>query len=75
MAIDTSYAQRFSDWIVQQLSDRNTEALLHYRQLMPDAPPSRPSPATNTYCRFSAPWVPLAPKLGHRHVIAAFVIT
>jgi len=42
MAIDTSYAQRFSDWIAQQLKARNTEALLDYRQQHPDAVQAQP---------------------------------
>jgi 4,5-DOPA dioxygenase extradiol len=42
MAIDTSYAQRFSDWIAQQLEAGNTEALLDYRQQHPDAVQAQP---------------------------------
>lgn len=42
MAIDTSYAQRFSDWVVQQLEAGNTEALLDYRQQHPDAVQAQP---------------------------------
>jgi 4,5-DOPA dioxygenase extradiol len=42
MAIDTSYVQRFSGWIAQQLDERNTEALLDYRQQHPDAMQAQP---------------------------------
>jgi 4,5-DOPA dioxygenase extradiol len=42
MGIDTSYAQRFSDWIAQQLEARNIEALLDYRQQHPDAEQAQP---------------------------------
>lgn len=35
--IDCSYAQRFSDWVQEQLSNGETEALLKYRQCHPDA--------------------------------------
>ncbi len=42
MAIDTSYAQRFSDWIAQQLEAGNAEALLDYRQKNPDAVQAQP---------------------------------
>ncbi len=42
MAIDTSYAQRFSCWIAQQLEAGNTEALLDYRQQHPDAVQAQP---------------------------------
>ena len=42
MAIDTSYAKRFSDWIAQQLEAGSTEALLDYRQLHPDAVQAQP---------------------------------
>ena len=41
-AIDTSYAQRFSDWVDLQLSSGHVEALLHYRQCQPDAERSHP---------------------------------
>jgi 4,5-DOPA dioxygenase extradiol len=42
MAIDTSYAERFSDWVAQQLDARNTEALLDYRRQHPDAAQAQP---------------------------------
>ncbi|MFM8278087.1 MAG: DODA-type extradiol aromatic ring-opening family dioxygenase [Cyanobium sp.] len=42
MAIDTSYAKRFSDWVAQRLDERNTEALLDYRQQHPDAMQAQP---------------------------------
>ena len=42
MAIDPSYARRFSDWIAQQLEAVNTEALLDYRQQHPDAVQAQP---------------------------------
>lgn len=42
MAIDTSYAERFSDWVAQQLEERTTEALLDYRQQHPDALQAQP---------------------------------
>ena len=42
MAIDTSYARRFSDWIAQQLEAGNAEALLDYRQKNPDAVQAQP---------------------------------
>ncbi|MCT0230959.1 dioxygenase [Synechococcus sp. CS-1324] len=35
--VDTSYAQRFSDWVDKQLSSGQVEALLHYREHQPDA--------------------------------------
>ncbi len=35
--VDTSYAQRFSDWVAEQLSAGQVEALLHARQQHPDA--------------------------------------
>nr|WP_255441540.1 MULTISPECIES: class III extradiol ring-cleavage dioxygenase [unclassified Synechococcus] len=41
-AVDTSYAQRFSDWVDAQLSCGHVEALLHYRQRHPDAERSHP---------------------------------
>ena len=40
--IDTSYAQRFSDWVEAQLSGGQLEALLHYRQQHPDARQAQP---------------------------------
>jgi 4,5-DOPA dioxygenase extradiol len=42
MAIDTSYAERFSDWVAQQLDERTTEALLDYRRHHPDALQAHP---------------------------------
>lgn len=42
MAIDTSYAQRFSDWVHDQLIARDEEALLGYRQHHPDAVRAQP---------------------------------
>ena len=42
MAIDTSCAERFSDWVAQQLDERNTEAMFDYRRQHPDAPQSQP---------------------------------
>lgn len=42
MAIDTSYARRFSDWVAEQLEAGNTEALLDYRQQHPDAVQAQP---------------------------------
>ena len=42
MAIDTSYAERFSDWVAQQLDERNTEALLDYRRQHPEALQAQP---------------------------------
>jgi 4,5-DOPA dioxygenase extradiol len=41
-AVDTSYAQRFSDWVDAQLSVGHVEALLHYRQRQPDAERAHP---------------------------------
>lgn len=41
-AVDTSYAQRFSDWVAAQLSTGQVEALLHYRQRQPDAERTHP---------------------------------
>ena len=41
-AIDITYAERFSGWIAQQLTEWNIEALLHYRQLHPDAVQAQP---------------------------------
>jgi 4,5-DOPA dioxygenase extradiol len=41
-AVDTSYAQRFSDWVDEQLSGGQVEPLLHYRQRHPDAERSHP---------------------------------
>ena len=40
--VDTSYAQRFSGWVAEQLSAGQVEALLHYRQQHPDALLSHP---------------------------------
>jgi hypothetical protein len=55
MAIDTSYAERFSDWVAQQLDERNTEALLDYRRQHPDALPGpRPEPERSTRGRTAA---------------------
>ena len=34
---DTSYAQRFSGWVAEQLSAGQVEALLYVRQQHPDA--------------------------------------
>jgi 4,5-DOPA dioxygenase extradiol len=42
MTIDTSYAERFSDWVAQQLDERNTEAMLDYRRQHPDALQAQP---------------------------------
>jgi 4,5-DOPA dioxygenase extradiol len=42
MAIDTSYAKRFSDGVAQRLHERDTEALLDYRQQHPDAMQAQP---------------------------------
>jgi 4,5-DOPA dioxygenase extradiol len=39
---DTSYAQRFSDWVAEQLSSGQVEALLHVRQQHPDARQAHP---------------------------------
>lgn len=41
-AIDSSYAQRFSDWIHGQLMSGNTGALLDYRHRHPDAQRAQP---------------------------------
>lgn len=40
--VDTSYAQRFSDWVDAQLSGGHVEALLHYRECQPDAEHAHP---------------------------------
>ena len=40
--VDTSYAQRFSDWVDAQLSSGQLEALLHYRQRHADALRAQP---------------------------------
>jgi 4,5-DOPA dioxygenase extradiol len=45
-AIDTSYAQRFADWIAEQLREGNREALLDYRQSHSDARRPGPGPCT-----------------------------
>ena len=42
LAIDSSYAQRFSDWIQGQLISGNTSALLDYRQRQSDALRAQP---------------------------------
>ncbi len=42
MAIDTSYAQRFSDWVHHRLIAGDTDALLGYRQLHPNALHAQP---------------------------------
>jgi 4,5-DOPA dioxygenase extradiol len=42
MAIDTSYAQRFSDWVHERLIAGDKEALLGYRQHHPDASRAQP---------------------------------
>jgi len=41
-AVDTSYAQRFSDWVAAQLSSGQVEPLLHYRDRQPDAELAHP---------------------------------
>lgn len=41
-AVDTSYAQRFSDWVHDRLIAGDEEALLGYRQLHPDASRAQP---------------------------------
>lgn len=41
-AVDTSYAQRCSDWVDVQLSGGHVEALLHYRKCQPDTERSHP---------------------------------
>lgn len=41
-AVDTSYAQRFSDWVDERLSSGQVEALLHYRDCQPDAERAHP---------------------------------
>ncbi len=41
-AVDTSYAQRFSDWVDVQLSSGQVKALLHYRERQPDAERAHP---------------------------------
>ena len=41
-SIDSSYAQRFSDWIHGRLIHRDIPALLHYRQGQPDALRAQP---------------------------------
>ena len=41
-AVDTSYAQRFSDWVHDRLIAGDEEALLGYRQLHPDAARAQP---------------------------------
>ena len=40
--VDTSYAQRFSGWVAEQLISGQVEALLQYRQQHPDALLSHP---------------------------------
>lgn len=42
VSVDTSYAQRFSDWVDAQLSGGQVEALLHYRQGQGDALRAQP---------------------------------
>lgn len=42
MAIDTSYAQRFSDWVHERLINGDTQALLKYRECHPDALRAQP---------------------------------
>ena len=42
MAIDTSYARRFTGWLAQQLEAGNAEALLDYRQKNPDTMQAQP---------------------------------
>jgi 4,5-DOPA dioxygenase extradiol len=42
LAIDSSYAQRFSDWIHGQLISGNTTALLDYRPRQSDALRAQP---------------------------------
>jgi 4,5-DOPA dioxygenase extradiol len=53
--VDTSYAQRFSDWVAGQLSAGQVEALLHVRQQHPDARQAHPR---------DEPLVPLFTALG-----------
>lgn len=40
--VDPSYAQRFSDWVDEQLSGGQVKALLHYRQVQGDALRAQP---------------------------------
>lgn len=40
--VDTSYAERFSDWIYAQLTGRQVDSLLHFRQSQPDAVRAHP---------------------------------
>lgn len=42
LTIDSSYAQRFSDWTHGRLIHRDIPALLHYRQGQPDALRAQP---------------------------------
>ena len=42
MAINASYAERCSEWVAQQLDERNTEALLDYQQQHVDALQAQP---------------------------------
>ncbi len=73
LAVDSSYAQRFSDWIHAQLISGNTAAC--WTTGSASAMPCGPSPATSIYCRCSRPSVP--PALAHSCVrsIAASPIT
>lgn len=40
--VDISYAQRFSDWVHNQLIEQQVDVLLQYRQLQPDAVRAHP---------------------------------
>jgi len=76
MAIDTSYAQRFSDWVHEQLISGDTEALLGYRQLHPDAGRAQPRDEhlLPLFTALGAAGVGAQPRAIHRgisdHVIA-----
>ena len=75
-SIDTSYAQRFSDWIHEQLTARDVDALLDYRQRHSDALRAQPRDEhlLPLFTALGAAGAGAQPKAFHRvvtdHVIA-----
>jgi 4,5-DOPA dioxygenase extradiol len=74
--IDTSYAQRFSDWVAAQLNSGQVEALLNYREHQPDAQRAHPRDEhlLPLFTALGAAGVNAQPRAFHRsitdHVIA-----
>lgn len=76
LATDSSYAQRFSDWVNEQLISGNTAALLDYRQRQSDALRAHPREEhlLPLFTAMGAAGVEAQPRVIHRgitdHVIA-----